>query len=172
MEQILDGHFYNPSVGRLPFEQVMDEIIDYMGLDSEKFYDIIIGCDSSSEENPVFPLVIAVLKTGEGGRFFLKKIKFPIETNKKFKFWKNRVIQEVLLACELACFFRQEFEKRISSVKQNFNYQIRYIHADIGEKGKTRDMVKDLTGLIISNGFEPKIKPEAYIATVIADKFC
>ena len=121
MKEALSGYFYNPTVGNLVFEQVMDEMIDYMKADSEKLYEIIVGCDSSSEENPVFPLVIAVLKTGEGGRFFLKKIRFPLEVNKKFKVWKNRVIQEVLLACELACFLRREFEKKTSFIRRNFH---------------------------------------------------
>ena len=53
----------------------------------------------------------------------------------------------------------------------SFRYQIRYIHADIGENGQTKDMIKELTGLIIGNGFEPKIKPEAYIASVVADRY-
>jgi hypothetical protein len=53
----------------------------------------------------------------------------------------------------------------------NFQYNFRYIHADIGENGQTRDMIKELTGMIIGNGFEPKIKPESYVASSLADKY-
>jgi len=69
-------------------------------------------------------------------------------------------------------FLRENFTKKIQKLKsKDFRYQFRYIHADIGENGQTKDMIKELTGLIRGNGFEPKIKPEAYIASVVADRY-
>jgi len=151
---------------------VIEEIIGYIKEKPEKFYDIIVGCDSSSGEEPHFPVVVAVLRKGEGGRFFLKKVKYPPSVNKKFIIWKNRILEEVLLSCDLALFLREDFKKKIQRVDDgNLRYQFRYIHADIGENGQTKDMVKELTGLIRGNGFEPKIKPEAYIASVVADRY-
>jgi predicted RNase H-related nuclease YkuK (DUF458 family) len=50
-------------------------------------------------------------------------------------------------------------------------WQFRYIHADIGEQGQTRDMIKEIVGLIKGNGFEPKIKPESFVASTIADRY-
>ena len=97
--------------------------------------------------------------------------------NKKFTNWRNRILEEVLLSCDLALFLRENFKKRISLYarsnqdQKSFNYQFRYIHADIGENGKTKDMIRELTGLIRGNGFEPKIKPEAYIASTLADRY-
>jgi len=37
----------------------------------------VVGCDSPSTDKPFFPLVIVVLRTGAGGRFFLKKMHYP-----------------------------------------------------------------------------------------------
>ncbi len=167
-----NGYFYNPTRGNLLANQVIEEIIGYIKEKPEKFYDIIVGCDSSSGEEPHFPVVVAVLRKGEGGRFFLKKVKYPPSVNKKFIIWKNRILEEVLLSCDLALFLREDFKKKIQRVDDgNLRYQFRYIHADIGENGQTKDMVKELTGLIRGNGFEPKIKPEAYIASVVADRY-
>lgn len=173
MENIdLNGHFFNPTKGNLLAKQVIEEIIGYIKEKPEKFYDIIVGCDSSSGKDPHFPVVVAILRKGEGGRFFLKKIKYPRAFNRRFIYWKNRILQEVLLSCELALLLREDFQKEIQLVDDGtLRYQFRYIHADIGEKGQTKDMVKELTGLIRGNGFEPKIKPEAYIASVVADRY-
>jgi len=168
MNKVFEGNFYNPSRGNLKVNQVIDEILDYMNGKPEKFYDIIVGCDSSSGEEPHFPVAVVILRVGEGGRFFLKKIGYK---NRKFYNWKTRVLEEVLLSCELALFLRENFEKKIQSQNNNFNYQFRYIHADIGENGATRDMIKEVTGLIRGNGFEPKIKPEAYVASTVADRY-
>ncbi len=172
MNKALKGNFFNPTRGNLPVEEVIEEMIRYIKERPEKFYDIIVGCDSSSGEEPHFPVVVAILRVGEGGRFFLKRIKYPSPMNKKFVNWKNRILEEVLLSCDLALFLREDFKKKIQDANdKNLNYQFRYIHADIGENGQTKDMVKELTGLIRGNGFEPKIKPEAYVASVVADRY-
>jgi len=171
MERILEDSFYNPTCGNIPINKVMEEMIKYMEKKPKKFYDIIVGCDSSSENEPTFPVAVAILRVGEGGRFFLKKIKYSSSQNKKFVNWKNRILQEVLISCDLALSLRESFKEEIQRLNSKLNYQFRYIHADIGEKGKTKDMIKELTNLIRGNGFEPKIKPDAYIATTLADRY-
>ena len=168
MEKILNGFFYNPTKGDLKVDEVINEVLSYIAEKPEKFYDIIVGCDSSSGEEPHFPLAMVILRKGEGGRFFLKKISYK---NRKFYNWKTRVLEEVMLSCESALFLRENFEKKIKSSPNNFNYQFRYIHADIGENGATKDMIKEVVGLIRGNGFEPQIKPESFVASTVADRF-
>jgi len=167
-DQFLNGYFYNPTCGNLKIEGVMAEMINYMREKPEKFYDIIVGCDSSSGDEPDFPVAVVILRVGQGGRFFLKKIKYQ---NRKFYNWKQRVLEEVLLSCQLALILRENFEKKVKNQSTLFNYQFRYIHADIGENGATRDMIKEVIGLIRGNGFEPKIKPESYVASTVADRY-
>lgn len=168
MSNFKQGYFYNPTRGRLILDEVIDEISLYMSEKPDRFYDVIVGCDSSSGQEPHFPVVIVVLRKGEGGRFFLKKISY---SERRFFNWKQRVLEEVLLSCELALYLKEKLEKKIESMPENLDYQFRYIHADVGENGATRDMIKEVTGLIRGNGFEPKIKPEAYVASVVADRY-
>jgi len=167
----LKGQFYNPTCGNLSLNRVLEEMTNYMAAKPEKFYDIIVGCDSSSGLEPHFPVAVVILRVGEGGRFFLKRVKYSASTKKKFYSWKRRVLEEVLLSCELALSLRESFKKRIQNPGDKFNYQFRYIHADIGENGATKDMIKEITGLILGNGFEPKIKPESYVASSVADRY-
>jgi len=131
-------------------------------------YEVVVGCDSPSSDKPFFPIAIVILRTGAGGRFFLKKMHYPDDFLKKMVFWKNRILQEVYLSCELALSLREVLEKEN---KLGLKYQFEYIHADVGEQGKTKEMVKEVTGLIKSNGFEPKIKPQSFAATVVADRY-
>jgi len=171
MEKFLEGFFYNPTCGQLKIEQVMKEIIKYMGEKPHKFYDIIVGCDSSSGDDPNFPVAVVVLRKGEGGRFFLKKVNYrdnPL-LRKKFQNWKMRILEEVLLSCQLALFLKEKLAQKIKN--NEFNYQLRYIHADIGENGITKDMIREVIGLIRGNGFEPKIKPESFVASTVADRY-
>ena len=169
MDKILNGHFFNPTRGKLSINEVIKELLNYISERPEKFYDIIIGCDSSSSEEPNFPLAIVALRVGEGGRFFLKQVAYK---GRKFYSYKTRILEEVFLSCQLALYMRENFEKEIKKLNNpNLKYQLRYIHADVGENGKTRDMIKEVTGLIKGNGFEPKIKPESFAASSVADRF-
>jgi len=163
---IRKGEFYNPTKGRLKLENVLNEVLGYIAEKTDSFYEIIVGCDSSSGLMPHFPVAIVVLRVGEGGRFFLKKINYK---DRKFYSWKERIIEEVLISCELALQFKEKLEERAKEIKGN--YRFCYIHADVGENGGTKDMIKEVVGLIRGNGFEPKIKPDSYVASTLADKY-
>lgn len=131
----------------------------------------MVGCDSPSSDKPFFPIAIVILRTGFGGRFFLKKMHYPEEFLKKFVVWKSRILQEVYLSCELALHLREVLENKTKELNYNFNYQFEYIHADVGEHGKTKEMIKEVVGFIKSNGFEAKIKPYSFAASVVADRY-
>jgi len=165
-----NGNFFSPSKGDLSLKEVISEIFGYMQERTDCKYEVIVGCDSPSSDKPFFPIAIVVLRTGSGGRFFLKKMHYPDSFLKKFAHinWKNRILQEVYLSCELALSLRETLEKENTL---GLKYQFEYIHADVGEIGKTKEMVKEVVGLIKSNGFEPRIKPQSFAASVVADRY-
>lgn len=168
MHDILNGYFFSPTKGNLKIEDVIEELLNYISEKPEKSYDVIVGCDSSSEEMPNFPVAIVILRVGEGGRFFLKKVGYQ---NRKFYSWKERILEEVMLSCQLALYLRENFENKLKKLSNSSHYQFRYIHADVGENGATRDMIREVIGLIRGNGFEPKIKPESFVASTVADRY-
>jgi len=166
-EPIFKGKFYNPTKGYLNFNKVIEEIFSFMKEDPEKEYEIVVGCDSSSGEAPYFPVAIVILRKKAGGRFFLKKIKYH---KKKFYNLHQRILEEVYLSCQLALALKERIEEQVKTIPEA-NYEFKYIHADVGENGVTKDMIKEVIGLIRGNGFEAKIKPEAFAASVVADRF-
>lgn len=169
--EIQTREFYSPTKGNMDFSEVIKEIHGYISAQPKYMYDIVVGCDSPSSDKPFFPIAIVVLRKGFGGRFFLKKMHYPDAELKRFVHvptnWKQRILQEVYLSCELALTLRETLEKELVGA----NYQFAYIHADVGEHGKTKEMVREVTGLIKSNGFEPMIKPFSFAASVVADRY-
>lgn len=163
-----DTFFHSPSRGRLSFDEMLAEILGYIKEKSERHYDVIVGCDSSSSDSPEFPVAVVVLRKGEGGRFFLRKVSYQ---NKKFYTWKTRILEEVLLSCEMALTLREELKRKEKELDFAANYQFKYIHADIGEQGQTQEMIKEVVGIIKGNGFEPKLKPESFAASNVADRY-
>ena len=95
MKDFLETYFYSPTAGNLNGEKVIDEIIDWMNQEPDMFYDVVVGCDSSSGQEPTFPVAIVILRIGQGGRFFLKRVRYK---NKKFFTWKQRILEEVVLS--------------------------------------------------------------------------
>lgn len=170
-DNIQNGNFYSPSKGNLDFSSVVKDIKDYISEQPEFFYDVVVGCDSPSSDKPFFPIALVVLRKGAGGRFFLRKMHYPDAYLKRFMNvptnWKQRILQEVYLSCELALTLRETLTKEITES----NYQFQYIHADVGEHGKTKEMIKEVTGLIKGSGFEPMIKPYSFAASVVADRY-
>jgi len=170
-EIINEGYFYSPSKGDMEFSEVIKDINSYIAAQPEFFYDIVVGCDSPSSDKPFFPIAIVVLRKGAGGRFFLKKMHYSDNFLKRFvnvpTSWKQRILQEVYLSCELALSLKEVLSKELNGS----NYQFAYIHADVGEHGKTKEMVKEVTGLIKGSGFEPMIKPYSFAASVVADRY-
>lgn len=164
-------NFYNPTRGKLNYQKTIEEVFNYIKEKPEQSYEVVVGCDSSSDERPTFPIAIVVLRIGQGGRFFLTKIYYPNEAKKRFYSFQQRILQEVILSCEIALKFKKDLEGVAQKSPQRVNYKFEYIHADVGVQGKTKDMIKEVVGLIKSNGFEAKIKPESFAASVVADRF-
>lgn len=169
MPRFHEGYFYNPTRGKLTLNETTQEMMNYMLEKPDRFYEIVVGCDSSSEEDPHFPVAIVILRKGEGGRFFLKKIKYT--GARKFYNFRQRILEEVLLSCELALVLREILEKKKEVWPKILKWEFIYVHADVGEQGLTKEMIKEVTGLIRGNGFEPVIKPFSFAASVISDRY-
>ncbi len=165
---VTDGQFFNPSKGELSFTGVVREIVAWMQEAPNERYDIIVGCDSPSSPQPSFPIAVVVLREKQGGRFFLRRINYGDQT---FHTWRDRILREVMLSCDLAISLKQQLAASAALSDTRLRYEFRYIHADVGATGATKDMIKEVTGVIHGNGFEPKIKPESYVASSVADRY-
>ncbi len=167
-QEVKKFKFFNPTKGNLSFQEVVEEVLDWIKESPDKSYELVVGCDSSSGEEPDFPVAIVLLRKGEGGRFFLKRVRYR---DRKFKTWRDRILQEVLISCDVALALKENLGEKISKEDFKSNLEFKYIHADVGGNGITKDMIREVIGLIRSNGFEAKIKPESYAASIVADRF-
>ena len=153
--------FYNPHLGELTFDQVVTTMVEAMTEDVKARYEILVGTDSSSGTDHVdFVSAIVLHKLGKGGRYFWARRKERNVHSLRQKIWR-----EAWLSFELA----QDLLKKLSDrTLLQFNLEI---HVDIGESGRTKTMVDEVVGMIIGSGFAVRIKPEAYAASSVADKY-
>jgi hypothetical protein len=55
--------------------------------------------------------------------------------------------------------------KHISASKYDFE-----IHIDVGPLGPTREMIKEVVGMVQGSGYTAKTKPDSWGASSVADK--
>lgn len=152
----------SPSLGRLTFDEMLTELRAYMAEDTKRSYDIVIGTDSHEHLKTDFVTAIVVHRVGAGGRYFWVR-----EQVANMHTLRERIYSEALRSLEAAEKMSNGLYRLFSKEEQTFNLEI---HVDIGEFGETREMIKEVVGMIIGNGYKVKMKPLAYGAFVVADR--
>jgi len=153
--------YFNPTSGHLNLEQISIEIIKFIEEDINKRYHIIIGSDSEGKGKIEVVNAIVVHRLGHGGRYFWGKIQRQNINTLRQKIYEE-VNLSISVALELLNFFKN-YKKTLSKCEVE-------VHVDIGENGETREMIKEITGMVKGYGLEVKIKPYAYGATKVADR--
>jgi len=157
--------FQNPTKGKLGLSKVVKEVKKFIE-EEEGEYQLIIGSDSHSkrlEGKAQLNLVTAIVihRQGRGGRYFWTKVVIP-----RFYSLKEKIYQETLASLEMA-------NRLLPILKENLNgeYEQLEIHIDAGGRGPTKTVIKELIGMVVGNGFRAKTKPDAYGASVVADRY-
>jgi len=151
--------FISPTKGRLTFDEMFKEIISFIREEPKDSYHLIVGTDSLPGEEVYFVTAVIIHRIGSGGRYFYRKI-----TNKHIKSLRQRIFYEATLSLETASLITSQLAKNgVSELPIE-------IHVDIGTKGETRQLIKEVVGMITSSGYSAKIKPESFGASKVADK--
>jgi len=158
--------FHNPTKGQLSLDQVVNEISGFIQEDPYASYGLVIGTDSQDKKTKEarwadFVTAIVIHRRGKGGRYFWQKTK-----KTKIYTLRDKIYAETILSIQTAKNFVPKLK---TSLNGNGQYELE-IHIDVGEVGPTREMIKEVVGIVRGNGLTPKIKPEAYGASVVADK--
>ncbi len=162
---ILDGHFTSPTKGELSPGSVVDEISKFVNEEPEKFYRVVIGSDSQARkvaghDQIDFVTALIVHREGNGARYFWRKekvIKKPV--------LHDKIYTETQMSLSTATEMVPLLRSKISPAKYDFE-----IHIDVGPLGPTREMIKEVVGMVQGNGFKAKTKPDSWGASHVADK--
>lgn len=158
--------FLNSSFGlKLTVSQVVFEIVRFMKHEPRRRYKVTIGTDSEVLANGKTDFVSAVVvhRIGNGGRYFWRRLELG-----KFHTLRDRIIKEVLLSLDIAKEILESL-KRETKTSERLDWEFE-IHADIGENGETKTMIKEVVAMIRAYNFEAKTKPESYAASNVADR--
>ncbi|MGQ9747695.1 MAG: ribonuclease H-like YkuK family protein [Candidatus Caldatribacteriaceae bacterium] len=147
-------------------EEVVKALFDFIHEEPRCEYRLIIGTDSKNfQENPpvqVFVTAVVVHRIGFGGRYFWRRTYIRESSN-----IRGKIYTEAWLSLQIS----QKLLELLRSYPDNHlsNYKIE-IHVDIGTIGPTRELIREIVGMIENLGFVAKIKPESFGASRVAHR--
>lgn len=155
---------------RVTYSEMIKVIANYIRVNPNAEYDITVGTDSQNHKMTRMVEVIAVCRVGDGGIFFFRREDIP-----KIKVLKEKIIEETNRSIENATGFidalQEELLEDLIDLDEMFEEgRLSFtVHADIGKRGKTQELIKEICAWIKASGFEARIKPDSYAASGVAN---
>ncbi|MDH7478973.1 MAG: ribonuclease H-like YkuK family protein, partial [Syntrophomonadaceae bacterium] len=115
--------------------------------------------DSQSRNDTCLVTAVVVHRVGKGARYYYRK-----KSQRKIKSLRQKIFYEAALSLEVASRLADFLGANGYS---DLNVEI---HLDVGKNGDTKEMIRELVGMVAGSGFDAKIKPYAYGASKVADK--
>ena len=121
---------------------------------------VIIGTDSQLGEETCFVTAVVVHREGKGARYYYTR-----ERERTQRSLRQRIFYETARSLEIA---GRIADKLAENGYADLNVEI---HLDVGENGRTRDLIREVVGMVVGSGFDARIKPDSYGAMTVADKY-
>ena len=155
---------------KVTYTEMIKVIADYIRANPNAEYDITVGTDSQNHKMTRMVEVVAVCRIGDGGIFFFRREDIP-----KIRVLKEKIVEETNRSIENATGFIDALQEEL--LEDNIDLDIMFdedrlsfaVHADIGRRGKTKELIKEICAWIEASGFEARIKPDSYAASGVAN---
>jgi predicted RNase H-related nuclease YkuK (DUF458 family) len=153
--------FNSPTFGTISVAEAVTRMRVFVRQNTDREYRLIVGSDSlPGHDGQVYVVTAIVLhRVGNGAMYFWQR-----HLSGKIHTLRDRMYAEALASIAMA----QRLEE-MSELKTFLEDHIE-IHVDVGQDGPTRDMIKELVGMIIAHGYQAKTKPESFAASKVADR--
>ena len=158
------SNFITVSRKQKTFLEMIDDIYDFIGQDPDRDYRIVIGTDSEGYGDVIYATAVVVHRVGNGARAFICKNK----VHTAYRVLRDKIYNESMLSFGLAQELSPFLAKMLGEDFMQSNF---VIHSDIGNNGDTKDMIKEIVGMVRGYGFQVEIKPDSYGASSVADRF-
>jgi predicted RNase H-related nuclease YkuK (DUF458 family) len=158
-------NFISPTRGELTTAEMIKEIASFVHAEPGSFYSLVIGSDSqvrhvSGAAQIDFVSAVVIHRQGQGARYFWRK-----EKSNQIPTLRNKIYTETTMSLSLAEKIVPLLRAAVSPAKYDLE-----IHIDVGSLGPTREMIREVVGMVNGSGYVAKTKPESWGASSVADK--
>jgi predicted RNase H-related nuclease YkuK (DUF458 family) len=151
--------FISPTYGKLSFDRMFKQIVGYMQEQPTERYNLIIGTDSLLGDDTCFVTAVIIHRVGHGGRYFYHKFR-----NRKMESLRQRILFETSLSLETAS------QVSAQLAKNGYSELPVEIHLDVGDRGETKRIIREVVGMVQGSGYAAITKPDSYGASKVADR--
>jgi len=158
----------------MSFEEVFQHILEFMKANPKGKFKLMVGTDSQVHKfHTIFITGIVIQQEGNGVWACIRKVLVP----RKMTHLHERISYELSLTEEIVSLFTETRKTQLINVVLPHVYDGSAFsmegHIDIGagKRNKTREFVKEMVARMESMGVEPKIKPDAFVASSYANRY-
>jgi uncharacterized protein len=158
----------------MSFDKVFEHIVKFMRLEPNGNYRLMVGTDSQvHQSHTTFITGIVILSEGNGVWACIRKVLIP----RRMLQLQERISYELSLSEEIVSLFTEERKNQLIDIILPYLYEGATFsiegHIDIGagKQNKTSKFVKEMVARMEAMGVEPKIKPDAFVASSYANRY-
>jgi len=152
--------FESPTKGRMSFEEMVADLLKYLHQAPLAQYRLIIGTDSHTRHDTVLVTAVVIHHLGKGGRYY-----FHRAHRRAIKSLRQKIFYETSTSLTVASRLTEMLEQY---GVVDFDIQI---HIDVGRQGDTKDLIREIVGMVTGSGYQAAIKPDSFGASKVADKY-
>ena len=155
--------FHSQTYGPILLDGAVLKISEFMRSAPTRSYKIIVGTDSEASDVSSLVTAVTVWRIGNGAIHFWTR-----SAERRFPTLRDRIWQEAINSITLA----QELRSRLKeALGEDLFWDGNEVHVDIGEYGPTKEFIPGVVGMIRGYEFTPVIKPAAFGASIVADRY-
>lgn len=162
--------FFNSMQKNMSFADVIASIKYFVKANPDSKYRLAVGTDSQVKGRyTCFATGIHIHRVGQGAWCCVSKM---VE-NKQYKNLKEKISKETSITYELAYMLNEQLMDALCDLavkNKNFDCKLE-AHIDVGTRGETRKLIREMVGYFEGSGIDAKIKPDSFVASSYANRY-
>lgn len=154
--------FHSPTRGILTLEEVARDLQQEVEAHPQDKFRLIIGSDSQPKahlQSVTFVTAVILHRLGKGARYYVHR-----EHQQHIYSLRQRMFTEAAYSLQVGGQLSEYLQNRADQ------WQLE-VHLDIGERGATKQLIREIVSWITANGYEARIKPDSFGASKVADRY-
>ncbi|GMA50549.1 hypothetical protein GCM10025857_19060 [Alicyclobacillus contaminans] len=158
----MDWMFHSPSRGMMTLQEVAEDILSQVSSFPKDEFRLMVGTDSQPKpgtRSVTFVTAVIVHHVGKGARYYIHR-----EHQQHMYSLRQRMFTEASYSLQAGGMLSEYLNQRGA----HWGWEV---HLDIGQKGATRKLVREIVSWITQSGYEARIKPDSFGASKVADRY-
>lgn len=146
----------------MTFDAVVDDVLKQIRQKPAGGMKVMVGTDSQakvSRGSVTFVTALIVHHVGKGARYYIHR-----ESQQHMYSLRQRMFTEASYSLHLGSLLSERLQDEAANLPLE-------VHLDVGERGATRQLIREIVAWITASGYEARVKPDSFGASKVADRY-